>query len=153
MAKKTDEYYMNIALNEARKALDNDDVPIGAIILYDGKIIARAYNQVEKVKNSLAHAEIIALNKAIKKVGYKHLLNCEIFTTLEPCPMCAGALVLARIKRLVYAAKDPKSGAVNSVLNITNHPKLNHKVEITSGVLSKESSELITEFFQFIRNQ
>ncbi len=153
MAKKTDEYYMNIALNEARKALDNDDVPIGAIILYDGKIIARAYNQVEKVKNSLAHAEIIALNKAIKKVGYKHLLNCEIFTTLEPCPMCAGALVLARIKRLVYAAKDPKSGAVNSVFNITNHPKLNHKVEITSGVLSKESSELITEFFQFIRNQ
>jgi len=153
MGKRTDEYFMSLALIEARKALENEDVPVGTIIVNNNKIISRAYNQVEKTNNSLAHSEILAINEAIEKIGYKHLLDCEMYTTLEPCSMCAGAIVLARIKRLIYAATDLKSGAISSVLNIANHPKLNHKVEITSGVLAAEASELIKEFFQYIRNQ
>ena len=144
---------MQIALSEARKALENEDVPIGAVIVSNGKIISRAYNQVEKKNDALAHAEILAIDKAIKKIGYKHLLDCEIYTTLEPCPMCAGAIVLARLKRLIYAATDPKSGASSSVLNITNNLSLNHRVEVIAGVLADESSELLKWFFQYIRNQ
>jgi tRNA(adenine34) deaminase len=153
MMQRTDEYYMHTALIEAKKALENEDVPIGTVIVKDGKIIARAYNQVEKMNDPLAHSEILAIKKAVKKIGYKHLLDCQIYTTLEPCPMCAGAIVLARIKRLVYAANDPKSGAVNSILNITNNPSLNHQVEVKSGVLADESSELLKSFFKYLRNQ
>lgn len=153
MIKRNDEYFMQIALSEARKALESEDVPIGAVIVSNGKIISRAYNQVEKKNNALAHAELLAIDKAIKKIGYKHLLDCEIYTTLEPCPMCAGAIVLTRLKRLIFAAADPKSGASSSVLNITNNPSLNHRVEVSSGVLADESSELLKWFFQYIRNQ
>jgi tRNA(adenine34) deaminase len=153
MIKRNDEYFMQIALSEARKALESEDVPVGAVIVSNGKIISRAYNQVEKKNNALAHAELLAIDKAIKKIGYKHLLDCEIYTTLEPCPMCAGAIVLTRLKRLIFAATDPKSGASSSVLNITNNPSLNHRVEVSSGVLADESSELLKWFFQYIRNQ
>lgn len=151
--KRNDDYFMQAALKQARIALENEDVPIGAVIVCNGKIISRAYNQVEKTNNALAHAEILAINKAIKKIGYKHLLDCVLYTTLEPCPMCAGAIVLARIKRLVIAANDPKSGAAGSVLDITNNIQLNHKVEIQSGIYADESSELLKSFFQYIRNQ
>lgn len=144
---------MRIALAEARKALRFGDVPIGAVIIKGNEVIAKSYNQVEKLSSPLHHAEIIAINKAIKKIGYKHLLNCTIYTTLEPCPMCAGAIVLARIARLVYSADDPKSGASNSLYSITSDERLNHRCEVTQGVLKDESSELLKQFFQQLRKR
>ncbi len=112
---KSDEYYINEAIKQARKCSASEDVPVGAVIVQGGKIIARGYNQVEKRNNSTAHAEIIAIERAIKKVGYKHLLDCDIYVTLEPCPMCSGAIVLARLRRLVFGAFDPKAGAAASL--------------------------------------
>lgn len=144
---------MRIALAEARKALRFGDVPIGAVIIKGNEVIAKSYNQVEKLSSPLQHAEIIAINKAIKKIGYKHLLDCTIYTTLEPCPMCAGAIVLARIARLVYSADDPKSGASNSLYSITSDERLNHRCEVTQGVLKDESSELLKQFFQQLRKR
>lgn len=144
---------MRIALAEARKALRFGDVPIGAVIIKGNEVIVKSYNQVEKLSSPLHHAEIIAINKAIKKIGYKHLLDCTIYTTLEPCPMCAGAIVLARIARLVYSADDPKSGASNSLYSITSDERLNHRCEVTQGVLKDESSELLKQFFQQLRKR
>lgn len=143
--------YMKDALSEAKKSLLSEDVPIGAVIVCEDKIISRAYNQVEKKNDSTAHAEIIAIKRAVKKNGYKHLLNCTIYTTLEPCAMCAGAIVLARIKRLVFASFEPKSGASSSLFNITNDKRLNHRCQVTSGVLDLESSTLLKSFFKEIR--
>ncbi|ROL56560.1 nucleoside deaminase [Bacteroidetes/Chlorobi group bacterium Naka2016] len=145
------EFFMRIALKEAIKSLKSEDVPIGAIVVKDGQIISRAHNEVEKRGDATAHAELLAIEKAIKKVGYKHLLDCIVFTTLEPCPMCAGALVLARVKTVVYSAKDPKAGAGGSVLNILSHPKLNHRIEVVSGILEEESSSLLKDFFNKLR--
>ncbi|MGB9770506.1 MAG: tRNA adenosine(34) deaminase TadA [Candidatus Kapaibacteriota bacterium] len=145
------EYFMKIALKEARKSFESEDVPVGAVIVKDGKIIARAHNEVEKRKDATRHAELLALSEAFKKVGYKHLLGSTVFTTLEPCPMCAGALVLARVKTVVFAAKDPKSGAGGSVINILSHSALNHKIEVIGGVLEEESSQLLKDFFSKLR--
>jgi tRNA(adenine34) deaminase len=142
---------MQIAINEAKKSLLSEDVPIGAVIVKNGEIIARGHNEVEKKKDPTAHAEMIALRKAIKKIGYKHLLDCVIYSTLEPCPMCAGALVLARIKRIVFSARDPKSGAGGSVMNVLSNSKLNHRIEVISGVMEKESVEMLKEFFVKLR--
>lgn len=144
---------MRIALVEARKALRWGDVPIGAVIIKGNEVIAKSYNQVEKKLSPLNHAEIIAINKAIKKIGYKHLLDCTIYTTLEPCPMCAGAIVLARIARLVYSADDPKSGASMSLYSITSDERLNHRCEVIKGVLKDESSELLKQFFKLLRKR
>ncbi len=145
------EYYMYKAILEAEKAAGNDDVPVGAIIVRDGKIIGRGYNQVEKKGDSLAHAELIAIRQAIKKTGHKHLLDCTMYITLEPCSMCAGAIVLARIPRLVIGAKDPKTGACGSVMNIVQDDRLNHRCEITRGILETECSKLLKDFFRMIR--
>jgi tRNA(adenine34) deaminase len=144
--------FMRIALKEAQKAQLHYDIPIAALIVDENnRIISKAHNQVEKNHNSIAHAEILALNKAVKKVGYKHLLNSTIYCTLEPCSMCAGATVLARIPNIVIAAMDPKTGACGSVLNIAQSANLNHRCNIFTHVLEEESSLLIKTFFENIR--
>lgn len=142
---------MKSALEEAKKSITHNDVPIGCIITLDDKIIAKSHNMVEKRKNSNAHAEILAINKAINIIGEKYLTEATLYSTLEPCPMCAGAIVLAKIKRLVFGAYDLKSGACGSVLNIINNKDLNHRVEFISGIMQKECSELISDFFKKIR--
>lgn len=138
---------------EAEKSEDSEDVPVGCIIVQDNKIIGRGFNQVEKKGNPLAHAEIQAINQAVRKTGYKHLQDCTMYVTLEPCSMCAGAIVLARIPRLVIGASDPKTGACGSVLNIVQKKELNHQVEITRGVLGKECSALLKNFFKKLRQK
>lgn len=147
------EKLMQVAINEAKKALEFGDVPVGALILIDGKIISKSHNEVEKNSNSIRHAELNTIQKAIKKVGYKHLFDATLVTTLEPCPMCAGAIVLARIPRVVFGAYDYKSGAGGSVLNILNNNKLNHRVQVIGGILEKECFELLRDFFKNLRNE
>ena len=143
-----DEQYMRIAIDQARIAEENGDVPIGAVIVHNNTIIAKAYNQREQLQDPTAHAEIIALTQAAAAMENWHLNDCTIYVTLEPCCMCAGALVLARIERLVYGCDDPKTGAVKSLYNIVQDSRLNHRVEVTSGVLANECGELLTEFFK-----
>ncbi|MGE5479089.1 MAG: tRNA adenosine(34) deaminase TadA [Chloroflexota bacterium] len=148
-----DERFMREALKQARRALAYDDVPIGAVLVSEGEIIARAYNQVEKKRNGTAHAEIIAIEKALKKTNIKWLLDATLYVTLEPCAMCAGAIVLARIPRVVFGAFDPKAGGCGSVTNVAANPALNHRAEIVSGVLEAECSQLIKDFFKDIRRR
>jgi len=150
---KINEIYMSEALKEAQKAFDDDEVPVGAVIVYKGKIIARGYNQVERLKDPTAHAEMLALTSAANYLGSKWLLDASIYVTIEPCSMCAGALVLSRIKNLYFGAKDPKTGACGSIANITNHKKLNHRIKITSGILENECGSLLKEFFKKKRNK
>ncbi len=146
-------YFMQIALNEAKKAEQKGEIPIGAVIVLNDNVISKNHNRVEELSNSTAHAELLTIQEAIKIIGYKHLLDTTLYVTLEPCSMCAGAIVLARIKSLVFAAPDPKSGACSSVLNIVQNPKLNHRVEILSGVLENESSLLLKTFFKQLRSK
>ncbi|OGU57663.1 MAG: tRNA-specific adenosine deaminase [Ignavibacteria bacterium GWF2_33_9] len=153
MTIESDEYYINLALKEAEKAMANGDIPVGVVIVFDGKVVGKGYNQVEKKNDSLAHAEMIAIKNAIRKVGYKHLLDCTMYVTLEPCSMCAGAIVLARLKKVIYAANDPKTGAMGSLYNIPQDERLNHFVQIESGILENKSSELIKSFFRGLRRK
>lgn len=139
---------MTEALKEAVKALERDEVPVGAVIVQDGKIIARAHNQNVLLKDPTAHAEMIAITEAAAFFKNERLLNTELYVTIEPCAMCAGALVLARAKRIVYGAKDPKAGACGSVTNLVHHRRLNHRILVKSGVLEKECRLLIQEFFK-----
>jgi tRNA(adenine34) deaminase len=153
---KEDQQYMQIAIEQARIAEENGDVPIGAVIVFQTQIIGRAYNQREQLQDPTAHAEIIALTQAAAFLESWRLIDCSIYVTLEPCCMCAGALVLARIKRLVYGCDDPKTGAVKSLYNIVQDERLNHKVEVTPGVMADECSTLLQNFFQrrrFEKNQ
>ncbi len=150
---QNDEYYMRMAIEAAKVAEENGDVPIGAVIVKDGKIIGRAYNQREQLQDPTAHAEIIALTQAAAAVENWHLDGCTIYVTLEPCPMCAGALVLARLDRLVYGCDDPKTGAVKSLYNIVTDDRLNHRLEVTSGVLADECAKLLQDFFKGRRNE
>lgn len=143
-----DKYYMLEALKEAKEAFEEDEVPVGAIIVSQKRIIAKAHNQIERLKDPTAHAEMIAITQAASTLGSKWLNEASIYVTIEPCSMCAGALVLARIKNIVYGAKDPKTGACGSVVNIVNHQKLNHRVSVKSGVLKEECSLLLKEFFK-----
>ena len=138
---------MRAALAEARAALDHDDVPVGAVLVRDGRIIGRGRNQREQLRDPTAHAEMIALSAASGEVGHWRLDGCTLYVTLEPCTMCAGAIVLARIDRLVYGATDPKAGACASLYQIPADPRLNHRVPITSGVLVDECAALLVEFF------
>lgn len=144
----TDEKYMRMAIAEARAALDHDDVPIGAVIVRDGVVIAKAHNQRELLKDPTAHAETIALTQASAALGAWRLTACTAYVTLEPCVMCAGALVLARVGKLVYGAVDPKAGACESLYRITQDERLNHRVPVVSGVLAEECGELLREFFR-----
>jgi tRNA(adenine34) deaminase len=144
----SDELWMEEALRAAQRALEAEEVPVGAVVVRDGKIVGRGWNQNIKTNDPTAHAEIIALREAGATVGNHRLAECELFVTIEPCSMCAGAMVHARIKRLVYGADDLKAGAVQSVMRVLNHPQLNHAVEVRSGVLSGRSAELLQTFFK-----
>jgi tRNA(adenine34) deaminase len=144
---KNDENFMRIAIDQARIAEENGDVPIGAVIVHNNQIIAKAYNQREQLQDPTAHAEIIALTQAAAALENWHLNDCTMYVTLEPCCMCAGALVLARISRLVYGCDDTKTGAVRSLYNIVQDSRLNHRVEVTSGLLAGECSALMQDFF------
>ena len=143
-----DELWMEEALRAAQRAHEAGDVPVGAIVVHDGQIVSRGWNRNLADSDPTAHAEIIALREAGKNLGNHRLGDCELFVTIEPCAMCAGALVHARLKRLVYGADDPKAGAVRSVMQVLNHPSLNHQMEVRSGVLAGRSAELLQEFFR-----
>ena len=146
--KKTEEIYMREALKEAERAFEEDEVPVGAIVVHQGKIIARGHNQIECLKDPTAHAEMLALTSATNYLGTKLLSGASLYVTIEPCSMCTGALVLSRIKNLYFGAKDPKTGACGSVINIANHKKLNHRLKISRGILAKECGSLLKEFFK-----
>jgi len=148
MSNKSDEELMQIAIKEAQIAEENGDVPIGAVIVYENQIIGKAYNQREQLQDPTAHAEIIALTQAAAFMESWRLHGCTMYVTLEPCPMCAGALVLSRMDRLVYGCDDPKTGAVVSLYNILNDERLNHIIKVTSGVLAEECSDILQQFFR-----
>ena len=147
-----EEKFMREALKEAKKAYDKNEVPVGAIIVSNDKIIARAHNLRETKKNSLCHAEIIAINKACKKLQNFRLENCDMYVTLEPCAMCAGAIVQSRIKRVIYGAKDEKYGMAGTISNVFEL-KSNHKVELLKGIMEEECSNIIKEFFKKLRKK
>ena len=142
-----DEKYMRLALQEASAAIEHGDVPVGAVIVHEGLVIARAHNQREQLKDPTAHAEMVALTQAAAAREAWRLTGCTLYVTVEPCVMCAGALVLARVSRLVYGADDPKAGACASLYRIPSDPRLNHSIETVSGVLAEECAGLLREFF------
>jgi len=144
----SDELWMEEALREAQRALEAGEVPIGAVVVLDGKVVGRGSNRNITDSDPTAHADILALRQAGAQVGNHRLEDCELFATIEPCPMCAGSMVHARLKRLIYGANDPKAGAVGSVMEVLNHPKLNHRMEATAGVLAGRSAELLQQFFR-----
>ena len=153
LSTETDEFFMVEAIKAAQIAEENGDVPIGAVIVYQNKIIARGWNQREQLQDPTAHAEMIALTQASEYMGTWRLNDCSIYVTLEPCCMCAGALVLSRMKKLVYACDDPKTGAVSSLYNIVQDERLNHKVEVVKGVLAEPCSLMLSEFFRRRRQE
>ena len=139
---------MQEALKLAKTAAEKDEVPIGAVITHKNKIIARAHNQVEMLKDPTAHAEMLAITQATNYLSVKWLQDCTLYVTIEPCSMCAGALVLARIKRVCFGASDPKTGACGSIVNIAHHKKLNHRIEVKRGILKEECAALLGRFFK-----
>ncbi len=143
-----DDAYMEQALNQARRAAEEDEVPVGCVIVKDGRVIARGHNQRETLKDPTAHAEMIALTQAAAAVESWRLDGCTLYVTLEPCPMCAGALVNARIARVVYGADDPKAGACGTLMDIVSDTRLNHRMPVTSGILGAECGAVLTEFFR-----
>jgi len=143
-----DEYFMREALRQAQKAYAADEVPVGAVIVRGGKIVARAYNQVELLKDATAHAEMLALTQAEAAVGDWRLTDCNLYVTKEPCAMCAGALVHTRVRRVIFGCADNLSGAAGSMMNLLQMPTLNHRCEITSGVLQNECAAILQEFFR-----
>jgi tRNA(adenine34) deaminase len=149
----SDEFWMEEALRAAQRALEAGEVPVGAVVVCGGEIIGRGWNRNLTDSDPSAHAEIIALRQAGAHFGNHRLGDCELFATIEPCAMCAGALVHARVKRLVYGADDPKAGAIQSVMKVLNHPQLNHRMEVRSGVLAGRSAELLQSFFRSRREQ
>lgn len=146
--KLEDEKYMEIALEQANEAFRKGEVPIGAVLVKEGEILAADHNRREELRDATAHAEILVLRRGGEKLGSWRLLEATLYVTLEPCPMCAGALVQARVPRLVFGARDPKAGAVCSLYNITNDPRLNHRLEVVEGVLEKSCALLLRGFFQ-----
>ncbi len=151
--KKEDQQFMQTAIESAKIADENGDVPIGAVIVYEDRIIGKAYNQREQLQDPTAHAEIIALTQAAAAIGSWRLDGCTMYVTLEPCCMCAGALVLSRMDRLIYGCDDPKAGACKSLYNIVQDERLNHRLEVTSGVLANECSQQLQEFFSRRREE
>jgi len=150
-ASETDAYYMRAALRLAEKAGALDEVPIGCVIVHDGRIIGRGYNRRNTDHSSLAHAEIAAIRKASRVLGDWRLEGCTLYVTLEPCPMCAGAIVQARIPRVVFGVRSPKSGAAGSVVNLLQEPGLNHQCEITEGILADACAGMLTDVFRRLR--
>jgi tRNA(adenine34) deaminase len=147
-APAADELWMEEALRSAQRALEAGEVPVGAIVVYDGRVVGRGWNRNITDSDPTAHAEVIALREAGAAIGNHRLGDCELFVTIEPCTMCAGALLHARIKRLVYGADDPKAGAVHSLLRVLSHPQMNHRVEVRRGVLPGRCAELLQTFFK-----
>jgi tRNA(adenine34) deaminase len=145
---RNDEYFMREALRQARKAYDADEVPVGAIVVRGDKIIARAHNQVELLKDATAHAEMLALTQAEAAVGDWRLIDCELYVTKEPCPMCAGALIHTRVRRVIFGCADPASGAAGSVVNLLQMPTLNHRCDIAVGILENECAAILKDFFR-----
>jgi len=145
---KIDEVYMSEALKEARKAFEKEEVPVGAVVVHKGRIVARGHNQVECLKDPTAHAEMIALTSAANYLNSKWLNDASLYVTIEPCSMCAGAMVLSRIKNLYFGARDPKTGACGSITDIVNHKKLNHRIKVKSGILKEECGSLLVDFFK-----
>ena len=150
--RNNDEYWMKHAFAEAQKALELGETPVGVVIVKDGRVIGRSGNRVETLRDPTAHAEIIAIGAAAEATGYERLLEATMYVTLEPCPMCAGAIMLSRIPRLVYGAADPRMGACGSRYDICRDPTLNHGVEVSSGILEEECSGILREFFRNLRS-
>ena len=147
------EKFMLEALKQAKKAYDKEEIPVGAVIVKDGKIIARGYNKKEEKKDTTQHAEIIAIQKASRKIGAWRLQDCEMYVTLEPCAMCTGALIQARLKRVYIGTMDPKTGACGSVLNLLEDYKFNHKVEVETNIMQKECEKILKDFFKYLRSK
>ena len=145
---QSDELWMQEALRLAQRALDAGEVPVGAVVVYQEKIVGHGFNRNILDSDPTAHAEVIAMREAGRTVGNHRLNQCDLFVTIEPCAMCAGAMVHARIRRLVYGADDTKAGAVHSVMNVLNHPALNHRIEVRGGVLAGRCAEMLQEFFR-----
>jgi len=143
-----DEVWMRDAIAEAQRALAHDDVPIGAVVVHSGRVIGRGHNERELLQDPTAHAEVIALREAAIALGSWRVLDSTLYVTLEPCAMCAGAMIHARLDRLVYAAADPKAGACGSVLQVLNHPQLNHQMQVEQGIAAEDSAELLRSFFR-----
>ncbi len=148
MLVRDDEAGMRAALREAHASLERDEVPVGCVVVHEGLVIGRGHNQVEGLQDATAHAEILAIGAASNTLGSWRLHECTLYVTLEPCAMCAGAIVLARVGRLVYGASDPKAGACGSVLDVVGERRLNHRAQVESGVLADECGELLREFFR-----
>lgn len=148
-----DEYFMKLAIKEAKKSFILDEVPVGAVIVKNGRVISLGHNLKEIIKDATCHAEIIAIREACKALGGWRLIDCDLYVTLEPCPMCAGAMVNARIKRVIFGAADPKTGACGSLMNIANDSRLNHRIETIPGILEEECKNLLKDFFKEKRNK
>jgi tRNA(adenine34) deaminase len=146
-SREQDVYFMRLALREARHALAHDDVPIGAVLVHAGEVLAAAHNERELRSDPTAHAEILALREGARALGSWRLLGCALYVTLEPCAMCAGAIVLARLPRVVFGATDPKAGAAGSVLDVLAEPRLNHRPDVLAGVLAPDCGQLLSDFF------
>ena len=147
------EKFMKEALKEAKKAYEKEEVPVGCVIVKDGKIIARAHNLKETKHDTTKHAEILAIQKASKKLKSWRLIDCDMYVTLEPCSMCAGAIINSRIRKVYYGASDEKTGAIGSVFNLLEDYKFNHKVEYQSGIMQEECEEILKEFFKYLRKR
>ena len=143
-----DDHFMRRAIHEAEKALEHDDVPIGAVVVKDEQVIGAGHNERELLQDPTAHAEVLALREAAANVGSWRVLDATLYVTLEPCAMCAGAIVLSRIPRVVYGATDPKAGAAGSVMDVLDHAALNHRPEVVGGLLADEAGKLIVDFFR-----
>ncbi len=153
LIKGTNEWFMNEALKEATKAYIKEEIPVGAVIVKDGKVIARGHNEKERRNNPLHHAEMAAIQKASKKIGSWRLYGCSLYVTLEPCPMCAGALIQSRVDRVIIGAPDPKAGAVGSVIDLLADERFNHKVDVVHGILQHECSKILKDFFADLRSR
>jgi tRNA(adenine34) deaminase len=147
------EKFMRAALREAEKAARKKEVPVGAVVVYQGKIISRGHNLTESKKSALVHAEMAALSKASAKQADWRLSDCDLYVTLEPCTMCAGAMVLSRVRKIYYGTTDPKAGAVDSTASVLANPKLNHRVLVESGILKEDCSRILTDFFRGLRGK
>ncbi len=146
-------HYMSLALLQAQKAFKKDEVPVGAVIVKNGKVIAQAYNKREKKQNALYHAELLAIDKACKKLKTFRLTECELYVTLEPCPMCAGAIINARLKQVVFGAYDKKRGCVGSIYNLLQDDRFNHNPQVVGGVMEQQCAELMSNFFKTKRHK
>jgi tRNA(adenine34) deaminase len=150
---RNDEYYMRLAIEEAKKAEQIGEVPIGAVIVHNDEVIAKAHNLRERDQRAIAHAELLAIDEACQKLGTWRLENTTLYVTLEPCAMCAGAIVLSRIERVVFGASDPKGGCAGTLMNLLQEKRFNHQAEVIGGILEQECSELLSRFFRQLREK